>query len=394
MMKMTKIEVHNLYKIFGNNPTKALKLFQTGMTKDEILSKTGQAVGVGDISFTVEEGEILVIMGLSGSGKSTLIRCVNRLIEPTQGKILVDDIDVLSLNNEGLRECRRTKFGMVFQNFALFPHRTVIRNVEYGLEIRRTEAEEQRNRAMNALELVGLSGWENNYPDELSGGMQQRVGLARALALDPDILLMDEAFSALDPLIRREMQDELIALQKSLGKTILFITHDLDEALKLGDRIILLKDGRKVQEGTGEEILTQPATRYVEKFVEDVDKTKVFTAQTVMRKPRTVGYYTDGPRVALRKMDEEGISSLFLLNKNHELRGVVHAEDAAKAIERGEKTLDNIVQEDIQKVTPETPVQEFIGDLAKIRFPVAVVNEQSNLVGIIVRGSLIAELAK
>ncbi|ETR68709.1 MAG: glycine betaine/proline transport system ATP-binding protein [Candidatus Magnetoglobus multicellularis str. Araruama] len=356
--------------------------------------KTGQAVGVGDISFTVEEGEILVIMGLSGSGKSTLIRCVNRLIEPTQGKVFVDDLEVLSLNNEGLRECRRTKFGMVFQNFALFPHRTVLRNVEFGLEIRQSEAEMQRNRALNALELVGLSGWENNYPDELSGGMQQRVGLARALALDPDILLMDEAFSALDPLIRREMQDELIALQQSLGKTILFITHDLDEALKLGDRIILLKDGRKVQEGTGEEILTQPATRYVEKFVEDVDKTKVITAQTVMRKPRVVAYYTDGPRVSLRKMDEENISSLFVLNKNHELRGVVHAEDAAKAIERGEKNLENIINTDIQKVSPDTSVQEFIGELANIRIPVAVVNDNGNLLGIIVRGSLIAELAR
>ena len=391
---MKKIEVKNLYKIFGNNPAKALKLFEDGMPKDEILAKTGQAVGIGDISFSVDEGEILVIMGLSGSGKSTLIRCINRLIEPTQGSIVVDDLEVLSLSSEGLRECRRTKFGMVFQNFALFPHRTVLRNVEYGLEIRNTDPEKQRTSAMEALQLVGLAGWENNYPDELSGGMQQRVGLARALALDPDILLMDEAFSALDPLIRREMQDELIALQESLGKTILFITHDLDEALKLGDRIILLKDGRKVQEGTGEEILTQPATRYVEKFVEDVDKTKVFTAQTVMRKPISVAYYTDGPRVALRKMDETGISSLFVLDKKHELRGIVHAEDAAKAIERNEKSLDQIIDTNIQTVSPDTPVQDFIGDLAKIQIPVAVVNEKSRLIGIIVRGSLIAKLAK
>jgi len=391
---MPKIEVQNLYKIFGNNPSKALKLFQEGLSKDEIMAKTKNAVGIGDISFSVNEGEILVIMGLSGSGKSTLIRCVNRLIEPTDGKVIVDGTDVLQLNKEGLRECRRTKFGMVFQNFALFPHRSVLRNVEYGLEIRKTDPEEQQKSAIKALELVGLSGWENNYPEELSGGMQQRVGLARALALDPDILLMDEAFSALDPLIRREMQDELIDLQKSLGKTILFITHDLDEALKLGDRIILLKDGRKIQEGTGEEILTQPATRYVEKFVEDVDKTKIITASSVMKKPRVVAYYTDGPRVALRKMDEEGISSLFLLNKNHELRGVVHAEDAAKAIERNEKTLDNIVVENIQTVYPDAPLQDFIAEMASISFPIAVINEQSKLLGIVVRGSLIAGLAK
>ncbi|HNR52069.1 MAG TPA: glycine betaine/L-proline ABC transporter ATP-binding protein, partial [Deltaproteobacteria bacterium] len=262
-----KIVVQNLYKIFGNHPHKGVKLLKQGYTKDQILEKTGQGVGIADVSFHVDEGEILVIMGLSGSGKSTLVRCLNRLIEPTEGKILLEGSDITSLNREELRQLRQKRFGMVFQHFALFPRRSVIRNVEYGLEVQKVPAAERRERAVTALEQVGLKGWEDSYPAQLSGGMQQRVGLARALALDPDIMLMDEAFSALDPLIRRDMQDELINLQEKMHKTIVFISHDLDEALKLGDRIILMKDGAIVQIGTPEQILTAPATEYVARFV-------------------------------------------------------------------------------------------------------------------------------
>ncbi len=262
-----KITVENLYKIFGSHPEKALKLCREGFSKDDIMEKTRQTVGIADVSFSVNEGEILVIMGLSGSGKSTLVRCINRLIEPSYGKIYLDGVDIVGLSREELRKLRQERFGMVFQHFALFPRRTVIKNVEYGLEIQNVPPDVRREKAAQALEQVGLKGWEDSYPEQLSGGMQQRVGLARALALDPDIMLMDEAFSALDPLIRRDMQDELLDLQERMQKTIIFISHDLDEALKLGDRIILMKDGKIVQEGTAEDILMNPADEYVESLL-------------------------------------------------------------------------------------------------------------------------------
>ncbi len=392
---MKKIVVENLVKIFGDRPGKALELLKKGKTKDEILARTGRPVGVADVSFHVEEGEILVIMGLSGSGKSTLVRCVNRLIEPTAGSVVIDGVDVTALPKDKLLEFRRTKFGMVFQNFALFPHKTVADNAAFGLEIQGKDPGKRREKALRALEQVGLAGWEDKYPGELSGGMQQRVGLARALALDPDILLMDEAFSALDPLIRRDMQDELVTLQETMRKTIVFITHDLDEAIKLGDRIVLMKDGAVVQEGTAEDILTNPATRYVERFVEDVDLSKALTAASVMKKPGvTVHLPTDGPRTALRKMDERGISSIFALNKDHKLVGVITADDAAAALERGEKKLEGAVRTDFIAIGPDTPVQELMADMALTFCPAAVVNEDGRLKGVIVRGSLLAGLAE
>ena len=388
------IEVKNLYKAFGNHAKEGVRLHQQGKTKDEIMREAGIPLGVADVSFDVQQGEILVIMGLSGSGKSTLVRCVNRLIEPTYGEVRVDGTDILALGHNDLLQLRQRKFGMVFQNFALLPHRTVLHNVEFGLEIQKVDPKAREEKAMEALKLVGLEGWEQSYPDQLSGGMQQRVGLARALAIDPDILLMDEAFSALDPLIRRDMQDELINLQERVQKTILFITHDLDEALKIGDRIILLKDGALVQEGTAEDILTNPATRYVEKFVEDVDLTKVLTAQSVMKKPRAVAHHSDGPRVALRKMNEESISSLFAVDKAHKIRGVVMAPDASEAARRGEKNLESIINTDIVKVHLDTPVPDFFADLATLQYPVAVVDDNDKLVGVIIRGSLLAGLAE
>ncbi|WP_027185446.1 quaternary amine ABC transporter ATP-binding protein [Desulfovibrio inopinatus] len=391
---MSKIEVQNLYKVFGRNPERAIPMLEQGKAKDEILKKTKLSVGVNNVSFSVNEGEILVIMGLSGSGKSTLIRCVNRLIEPTDGVINIDGVDVMGLSHDDLLAFRRKKFGMVFQNFALFPHRTVLENVEFGLEIQGKDAAFMRKKATESLNLVGLEGWGDYYPKNLSGGMQQRVGLARALAVDPDILIMDEAFSALDPLIRQDMQDELIALQDRVQKTILFITHDLDEALKLGDRIILLKDGKLVQEGTAEDILTNPATPYVEKFVENVDMSKVLTAKSVMNPPRVVAYRTDGPRVALHKMREAGISSLFVLGKGHILRGMVTAEDAADAIKNGAKDLESILNTDIKTVELDTPVLDFMQELAALPIPIAVVKEDGKLAGVIVRGSLLAGLTE
>jgi glycine betaine/proline transport system ATP-binding protein len=392
---MTKIRVENLTKIFGTNPGKGLELLNKGFTRDEILQKTRQTVGIANVSFEVEEGEILVVMGLSGSGKSTLVRCINRLIEPTAGDVIIDGQSLVGLSPEELRNVRLTKLGMVFQNFALFPHRTVLLNAEYGLEIQGVDPKERREKAIASLERVGLKGWEDAYPKQLSGGMQQRVGLARALALDPDILLMDEAFSALDPLIRSDMQDELLNLQDEMRKTILFISHDLDEALKLGDRIILMKDGAIVQTGTAEEILTNPADDYVRRFVEDVDISKVLTAESVMKKSETTAHLkTDGPRAALRKMRKHKISSIFVLDGEHKLVGILSADDAAKMIDAGEKDIAQFMNTEYESVLQETPAQELFGIMQNIQHPLPVVGENGRLKGVIVRGSLIGAIAE
>lgn len=393
-MAETKIKVENVYKIFGPHPERGIEPLQQGKGKEEVMEEYKLSVGVNNVSFEVKEGEILVIMGLSGSGKSTLVRCINRLIEPTAGKIYVGGDEITQLDEDGLRKMRLKHFGMVFQNFALFPHRTVLQNVGYGLEIQGVEMEERKRRSQEALEQVGLKGWGDSYPSQLSGGMQQRVGLARALALDSDIMLMDEAFSALDPLIRRDMQDELIELQSRMQKTIVFISHDLDEALKLGDRIILMKDGYVVQEGTAEEILTRPADEYVAKFVEDVDMSKVLTAETVMKHSEALANWrTDGPRAALRKMRKAGISSIFVVEDSNHIVGVVMAEEAAKAVENGDKTLENILIRDVKTVSPDVPAHELFAELSEIPYPLAVVDEEKRLRGVIVRGTILAALS-
>ena len=279
---MSKIEINNVYKIFGNNPKSIVPMVKDGATKEDILEKTGHTVGLDNVSLKIEEGETFVCMGLSGSGKSTLIRHLNRLIDPTEGEILVEGTNVLSLNQEKLIEFRRHKMSMVFQRFGLFPHKTVLQNVGYGLEMQGIKDEERVKVSMEKIESVGLSGFEHQYPSQLSGGMQQRVGLARALATDTDIMLMDEAFSALDPLIRSDMQKQLIDLQAELKKTIVFITHDLDESLRLGDHIGILNAGKLVQVGTPEDIVMNPADEYVKAFVKDVNRAKVLKAKIIM----------------------------------------------------------------------------------------------------------------
>ena len=363
-----------------------------GFGKEEILAKTGQTVGVNKVSFTVQEGETFVLMGLSGSGKSTVLRCINRLIRPTEGKVLIDGENITTIAATRLCEIRRKKLGMVFQRFALFPHRTVLDNVAYGLEIQGINKELRYSKARELLEVIDLKNWANAYPGQLSGGMQQRVGLARALVSDPDILLMDEAFSALDPLIRREMQNELLSLQSKLNKTIIFVTHDLDEALKIGDRIALMKDGSIIQIGTPEEILTKPADEYVERFIEGVDRTKVLTAEGIMKDAETISL-KDGPRVALRKMREMGISSIFVLNRERKLVGLVTADTAWQAKEDKDTELSKIMLTDFPTAAPDTPLIELIPLLAETKFPVAIVNEEEKLLGIVVRGTLLAALA-
>jgi glycine betaine/proline transport system ATP-binding protein len=389
---MPVIEAKNLTKVFGKNTKQATELLDQGLGKDEILKKTGATVGVNRATFSIDEGEIFVIMGLSGSGKSTLVRLINRLIEPTEGSIYIEDEDLAKMDREALRKTRREKLGMVFQKFGLFPHRTVLENAAFGLEIQKVDKEKRLDQAKEALELVGLGDYIEQYPDQLSGGMQQRVGLARALANDPKVLLMDEAFSALDPLIRKEMQDELIDLQSKMKKTIVFITHDLDEALRLGDRIALMRDGKIVQIGTPEEILVNPANDYVEKFVEDVDKSKVLTAEHIMKRPETVQVERHGPRVALERMREEGLSSILVTDKNQKLQGYVLAEDASEARKKDVRDLKEVLKTDIPQVDRETSLHDLFSIIHDTQVPVAVV-EDGRLLGIIVRGAVIAALA-
>ncbi|HLS22431.1 MAG TPA: glycine betaine/L-proline ABC transporter ATP-binding protein [Pseudogracilibacillus sp.] len=388
---MSGIKVKNLTKVYGRKPKQAINYLDEGKSKAEILELTGMTVGVSKANFEVNPGEIFVIMGLSGSGKSTLVRMLNRLVEPTEGEIYINGKDIAKMNREDLRNVRRKKMSMVFQNFALLPHKTILQNTEFGLEIQGVSQEEREQKAREALELVGLKEYVDMYPDELSGGMQQRVGLARALANDPDILLMDEAFSALDPLIRKDMQDELMELHQSLNKTIIFITHDLNEALRIGDRIALMKDGEIVQIGTAEEILMNPADQYVEKFVEDVDLAKVLTAGHVMKRPERV-MVDRGPRVALRIMKENGVSTVYVVDRQKRLLGIVTADDAARAV-RENLTLKDVLIEDVPTVTEDMLIDDLFEPMTEAQAPLSVVDEKNRLIGIVVRGSVIGALA-
>ncbi|HCM90508.1 MULTISPECIES: glycine betaine/L-proline ABC transporter ATP-binding protein [Vagococcus] len=387
---MVKVQVKNLTKVFGKRSQAALKMIQEQRPKTEILEKTGATVGVYDTNFDINEGEIFVIMGLSGSGKSTLIRLINRLIEPTSGDIYIDGKDIAKMDKDELREVRRHKMSMVFQNFGLFPHRTILENTEFGLEVRGVPKEERTKRAEKALENSGLISFKDQYPSQLSGGMQQRVGLARALANDPEILLMDEAFSALDPLIRREMQDELIDLQANVQKTIIFITHDLNEALRIGDRIALMKDGQIMQIGTGEEILTNPANDYVREFVEDVDRSKVLTASNIMVPAITTNIELDGPNVALQRMRNEEVSMLLAVNKKRQLKGYITADNAHRARKRG-LTLEEVMTEEVTTVPKDMLVSDIFNIIYDSPMPLAVV-ENDRLLGVIIRGRVIEAL--
>jgi len=388
-----KVSVRNLTKIFGKRPEEALRLVEQGKKKQEIFEETQQNVALKSVSFDVHEGELFVLMGLSGCGKSTLLRCINRLIEPTSGAVEIDGMNLVAMSEDELRQVRRTKIGMIFQGFALLPHRTILENVGFGLEIQNMPLAEREKKARDAIDLVGLSGYEESYPSGLSGGMQQRVGLARALASDADILLMDEAFSALDPMIRRDMQDELIELQARLNKTIIFVSHDLDEALKLGDRIALMKDGIIAQVGTAEDLLQNPRCDYVERFVEDVNLSRVLVSKDVMKRPEPLLPPDSGPRNALRLMEEYGISSIFVAGKDRKFRGLVTVDGAVEAKKR-EIPLRDLMITDTPTVLLDTPAQELMPIMAETAYPVAVLDIEGRIKGIIVRGSLLAGLAR
>jgi glycine betaine/proline transport system ATP-binding protein len=387
---MIKVEIKNLYKIFGKGPNNAMEMIKNGYSKNTILKKTGNGVGINNASFKVKDGEIFVVMGLSGSGKSTLIRCINRLIEPTSGDIYIDGQNIVNCSKDELLSIRRQKIAMVFQNFALLPHRTVAENVAFGLEIQKFSLEERLKKANEMLELVGLKDYGESLPSQLSGGMQQRVGLARALATNPDILLMDEAFSALDPLIRKEMQNELLKLQDKMKKTIIFITHDLDEALKLGDRIAVMKDGVIVQIDTPEGILQNPADDYVKEFIQDVNRTKVVTASSIMKTPDSIITSKDGARVAVRKMKEVGISSIFVMDKEHKLQGIITIDDAVKLLKENINKIDEVIDKNIYTVTPDTLIEDILPLFMSTKYPIVVTDEENKILGIIVKASALA----
>lgn len=364
------LTVKNLTKVFGKKQKLALEMVKKGKTKTEILEKTGATVGVYNASFEINEGEIFVIMGLSGSGKSTLVRMLNRLIEPSSGSIILNGKDISKMNAEELRNVRRHDINMVFQSFALFPHKTILENTEFGLELKGISKEERQKDAEKALDNAGLLAFKDQYPDQLSGGMQQRVGLARALANKPKILLMDEAFSALDPLIRREMQDELLDLQDKDKQTIIFISHDLNEALRIGDRIALMKDGQIMQIGSGEEILTNPANDFVREFVEDVDRSKVLTAQNIMIKPITTTVELDGPQVALMRMHTEEVSMLMATNRRRQLIGALTAEAATEA-RRKKLPLSEVIDHDVLTVSKDTVITDILPLIYDSTAPIA-----------------------
>ncbi|WP_338882954.1 glycine betaine/L-proline ABC transporter ATP-binding protein ProV [Xenorhabdus sp. TH1] len=391
-----KLEVKNLYKIFGNNPEPAFKLLATGLSKEQILEKTGLTVGVQDVNLAIEEGEIFVIMGLSGSGKSTLVRLLNRLIEPTKGHVLIDNEDISTITETQLRDVRRSKISMVFQSFALMPHLNILENTAFGMELAGVPKEERHQKALETLQQVNLENYALSYPDELSGGMQQRVGLARALANNPDILLMDEAFSALDPLIRAEMQDELLRLQGEHQRTVVFISHDLDEAMRIGDRIAIMQDGIVVQVGTPDEIMNSPANDYVKTFFRGVDVGHVFSAKDIARRrPETllhtaVGF---GPRSALKVLDNEDRNYGYLIEKGQKFIGVVSVNSLQQALAE-KKSIEHAILEKPTAVSADIPLNELISTVAQSPCAVPVIDNNSRYLGVISKGILLQALDK
>ncbi|MBD7961384.1 glycine betaine/L-proline ABC transporter ATP-binding protein ProV [Comamonas avium] len=388
-----QIRIENVFKVFGDQPKQALDLVRQGLSKQQILERTGQSIGVFDANFTIEAGEIFVVMGLSGSGKSTLVRMLNRLIEPTSGRIVVDGQDINELSDKDLRALRRKDISMVFQSFALMPHMTVQDNTAFGLEMAGVAPAARQQAAQEALEQVGLAGWGPSYPDELSGGMQQRVGLARALASDPSILLMDEAFSALDPIIRTEMQSELLRLQETKRRTIVFISHDLDEAMRIGDRIAIMKDGQVIQVGTPDDILRSPANDYVRSFIKGVDAAAVFKASDIARQALTIiSEHNDrGCRAALRLIEDSDRDHAYVLNARQHLQGVVSAQSLRDALQghKGALGLKHAFIEGVLPLDAATPVADLYGPMATAPCPLPVLGESRKFLGVISRTTML-----
>ncbi len=385
------IRLEQVFKIFGPQPRgRAFDLAKAGVHKNDVQKQSGHVVGLSDVSFSISKGEIFVVMGLSGSGKSTAIRTVNKLHDVTSGQVVVDGVDVQRLEGKDLQAFRREKMGMVFQHFALFPHRSVIDNVAYGLKVQKVNRAEREASAMRALQLVGLEPYADNAPSELSGGMQQRVGLARALASDPDILLMDEAFSALDPLIRRQMQDELMAIQAEVRKTILFITHDLNEALRIGDRVCIMKDGVVVQIGTPEEILTQPATGYVAEFVQDVDQGRVIKVEEVMVDPDPIDIETEFNEAVIAMNDAP---ERLVVDASGKCVGLLTRGDLERVAAQGTPNLQSAVRTDVAIADPSQTLNELYAEAGR-GLPIACCDENGKLIGRMDPTSVLEELGR
>ena len=390
---MTKIEIKDLSILFGPEKAKAKKMIKQGKSKQEILKETGCTIAVRNANLEIKEGEMFVIMGLSGSGKSTLVRCINRLNEPSMGEIWLSGRNITSLSDKELLQIRRKEMAMVFQHFGLLPHRTVLSNIAFGLELQGVPKEEREKKAYESIAVVGLKGYENQRVDELSGGMQQRVGLARALANDPEVLLMDEAFSALDPLIREQMQDELLDLQEKMKRTIVFITHDLDEAIKLGDRNAIMKDGEVVQVGTPEEILTDPANDYVTRFTESVDRGRVVTASSIMlTQPIVVRIRKDGPEAIIRKMREKRLYALPVIGTDEQFLGEIRLKDVLRLRKEGVRDISSIVMKEVPSVLESMTVEDMLPLLPKVQQALPVVDENNRLKGVVSTSAIIIEM--
>lgn len=390
------LEVKGLYKVFGEDTDRAFSMINEGVNKDDIFEKTGLTIGVNNVSLSIQEGEIFVIMGLSGSGKSTLVRLLNRLIEPTEGSVFLKGKDIAHISEEELRQVRRNNISMVFQNFALMPHMTVIENAAFGLELAGVDVEKRKQCALSALERVGLDVYAESYPDELSGGMKQRVGLARALACDPDILLMDEAFSALDPLIRTEMQDELIRLQNDDKRTIVFISHDLDEAMRIGDQIAIMQNGEVVQVGTPDDILNNPANDYVEAFFRGVNVANVLTAKDIARKKPAAMFKKsehDGPASALQYLMDNDREYGIVVDKSSLYSGIVSV-DSLREAHNDNNSLISAQLPDGLTLKPNQAINDILGLVANVPYSVPVVDENGNYFGVVTKSRLLQTLDK
>ncbi len=388
---MPLIKLEHLSKVFGSNHSAAMKMMHDGADKAEVLKKTGATVGVYDVSLEIEKGKTFVVIGLSGSGKSTLVRLINLLLKPTAGSMLYEGSNISGYKGRQLIDYRRHKVAMVFQGFGLMSHRDVIGNVAYGLEVRGMAKKDRLDRAMEMIELVGLAGWEKHPIAALSGGMKQRVGLARALANDPDVLLMDEPFSALDPIVRRDMQFELLGIQKKLKKTIVFITHDINEAFKLGDKVAIMKDAKVVRLGTPEGILSDPKDAYVSEFVKDIDKSKVLSARNVMITPASLIKQGDGPNVALQEMRRNSISSVFVVDEDMKLVGIVSLDGAMRA-RAANLPLETVIEKQIPQAGPDASISELMPIAAEARFPIAIIDSKGDFVGIVTKAAVLSSL--
>lgn len=385
------LKVERLTKMFGSKKTAAQDMLKNGRSKEEILKQTGVTVAVNDISFEVERGKIFTLIGLSGSGKSTVVRCLNMLHPATSGAIYFEGRDIAKFTKEELLEFRRSKISMVFQSFGLLSHRDVLSNVAFGLEIRGVKKAEREEKAMEMIAMVGLSGWEKKSVASLSGGMRQRVGIARALANDPEILLMDEPFSALDPLVRRDMQFELLSIQEKLNKTVIFITHDINEAFKLGNTVAIMRDGRIIQTDTPEGMSSNPADDYVRDFINSADKAQIYSVRNIMQTPSSLIHTRDGANNALKQMRDNGVSSVYVVEEKMELVGILTLDQALK-VRAGELAFQDALIRDLPTTAIDTQISDLIPVAAETNYPIAVTDDKNRLIGIVTKAAVLASL--